>query len=77
MLASRWFITEFGTESTDMDVNYATPTSERLPMPRGVKQVPKKGRRKAGATMVFPVYKKGSRVARRQIPRNTKQGFKS
>lgn len=66
-----------GDVSTDMDVEQATEFKTAMKStPRIAKRIEKKGRGKAKASMVFPVYKKGRRVGPRLSTRQKKQSLK-
>lgn len=65
------------TLSTGMDVDQITePNSASRPTTRNTKRVEKRGRVKAKASMVFPVYKKGRRIGPRLTARQKKQSLK-
>ena len=63
--------------STDMDIDQVKqPSSAMASISRANGQIQKRGRGKARAAMVFPVYKKGKRVGPRLSARERKKSLR-
>jgi len=68
---------DVGAAYTGMEIEQVTESCPATrSTPRGTKRIEKKGRSKAKASMVFPVYKKGRRVGPRLSARQKKQSLK-
>lgn len=75
--SSTWQIADADAVCTDMDIEQVTESNPATrSTPQGTKRIEKKGRSKAKASMVFPVYKKGRRVGPRLSARQKKQSLK-